>query len=334
VAVSGESIRVRLLSGAVVAEGAGTIAVVPDGRNRLRAGGSKPFPGPFEVDGDRPFSIAGKRLSGPVRILVRQGQVMAVARVPLEEYVAAVLAREAAPAFHPEALAALAVAVRTYGVSAALKPKDPEYDLLPGVEDQVFDGHEGVLPRFREAARATAGLLLRYGDGIAQANFHSACGGATERSLDAWGKPFPYLSSVPCEDCRHSPVWRWEYRMTGEEGRRIAKQAGLSPGADLKIETAGETGSGRAVNVRLSSGRVSREIPASRFRQFAGYSKVRSLRMEISRSGDGWLFRGGGYGHGVGLCQWGADGMAQRGVDHRGILARYYPGTRVAGEGG
>ena len=73
------------------------------------------------------------------------------------------------------------------------------------------------------------------------------------------------------------------------------------------------------------------EVRASRFRRAAGYSKVRSLAFSVARSGDGWVLTGNGYGHGVGLCQWGANGMAAAGYTHREILRRYYPGAEVRG---
>ena len=77
-----------------------------------------------------------------------------------------------------------------------------------------------------------------------------------------------------------------------------------------------------------------RVIKASRVRQAAGYAKVKSLWMEIDPVGDGWRFTGNGYGHGVGMCQWGTNGMAQWGAGYRKILARYYPMTRVASRSG
>ena len=77
---------------------------------------------------------------------------------------------------------------------------------------------------------------------------------------------------------------------------------------------------------------VSRDVSAAEFRKAAGYARVRSLKMEISAAADGWIFRGQGYGHGVGMCQFGANGMARAGKGYREILARYYSGVAIAGE--
>jgi stage II sporulation protein D len=309
-------------------KGVGTLSA--DG-NRIRVGGALAG-ATVDVGADSPFSVAGRHLpAGRVRVINRQGKLLAVATLPLEEYVAAVLSREASPGFQPAALSALAIAVRTYAFNAASKPRDPAFDLLNGVDDQVFDGFDRVYPQFRAAAAETRGLMLWHDGAPARANYHSTCGGRTESAADAWGKPFPYLVSVACDDCRESPAWRWEYRMPFEEGKRVAQSLGLRVHDELKIEVVATSPTGRAARIRLKSGGATREAPAAAFRQGAGTTKVKSLLFAIDRAGDGWKITGSGYGHGVGLCQWGADGMARRGRDYREILARYYPGT-VPGE--
>jgi len=277
-----------------------------------------------------PFEATEPRF---IRVLLsRTGEKQVVAEVPIEAYVAAVVSREAAPRFHPEALAALAVAVRTYAVGAAAKPRDPAYDVVAGVEDQVFDGGNRVAAPFREAADRTRGMVVRYRGEIARTVYHSTCGGRTEDAGSVWGKDVPYLRAQRCDDCADSPVYRWEYRMSETEGRRIAKELGVPPGKGLRIEVTGLTPTGRASRVRVACGGVSRELQAAEFRKAAGYAKVRSLKMEVVRVAGGWRFTGEGWGHGVGMCQFGANGMARRGAGFREILARYYPGTELSGE--
>ncbi len=329
IAVDGCPIRVWKEDGTLVAESTGTFSLTADG-SRIRVGGMH-SDGSLDVGSAASFSVAGRKFpAGRVRVVNRQGKLLAIAAIPLEEYVAAVLSREASPSFQPAALAALAVAVRTYAVNGAAKPRDPAYDLLNGVDDQVFDGFDRVFPQFRAAALETRGLLLWSGDAPARANYHSTCGGRTESAADAWGKPYPYLVSVPCDDCRESPAYRWEYRMTLDEGKRIAQGLGLRARDDLKIEVVSKSPTGRAARILLSSGGVTREAAASAFRQGAGTTKVKSLMIEIDRAGNGWKITGKGYGHGVGLCQWGSDGMAHRGRSYQEILEHYYPGTRLS----
>jgi stage II sporulation protein D len=107
---------------------------------------------------------------------------------------------------------------------------------------------------------------------------------------------------------------------------------GVPAGEDLRISVTGLTSTGRAARVKILSGGVARETQAAEFRKAAGYSRVRSLWMTIEPAGEGWLITGRGYGHGVGMCQFGANGMAKAGKGFREILARYYPGTELARE--
>ncbi|MGE5189516.1 MAG: SpoIID/LytB domain-containing protein, partial [Gemmatimonadota bacterium] len=214
---------------------------------------------------------------------------------------------------------------------AMAKPRDRAFDVVGGVDDQVFEGMDGSGGPFRAAAEATRGMALFYGGSLAQAVYHSTCGGSTENAADAWGRDVPYLRAVACDDCRDSPARRWEYRMGRAEGRKIALALGVRAGDDLSVAIVGTTRTGRASRIRLASAGVSRETAAASFRRAAGYGRIRSLKMRIVPAAGGWTFSGEGYGHGVGMCQWGANGMAKRGKGFREILARYYPGTRVAG---
>jgi stage II sporulation protein D len=191
---------------------------------------------------------------------------------------------------------------------------------------------DGVAAVFREAADRTRGVVVRYRGELARTVYHSTCGGQTEDAGSAWGKDVPYLRAHPCDDCAESPVYRWEYRMSEAEGRRVARSLGVPAGKDLRMAVAGRTPTGRASRVRISSGSVTRELQAAEFRKAAGYAKVRSLKMGMLPVAGEWRFTGEGWGHGVGMCQFGSNGMARRGASFRGILARYYPGTEISGE--
>ena len=332
VLLEGETIRAWGADGRLAAEAAGRVTLAAVGE-RIRWNGTRLLGDTLDAAGAPELRVGIRKVTGRVRLLARKGELLAVAVVPLEEYVADVVSREAAPRFHPEALAALAVAARTYAAGAAAKPRDSAYDVVSGVEDQVFDGMDGVAAVFREAADRTRGVVVRYRGELARTVYHSTCGGRTEDAGSAWGgKDVPYLRAQLCDDCADSPVYRWEYRMSEAEGRRVAKALGVPPGKDLRIAVADRTPTGRASRVRISSGGVSRELQAAEFRKAAGYAKVRSLKMEIVPVAGAWRFTGEGWGHGVGMCQFGANGMARRGAGFREILARYYPGTEITGE--
>lgn len=329
--LAGETVRVWDADGRLAAEARGSVTVGAIG-DRVRFDGTRLLGSSVDVAGVPELRVGRQRVAGRVRMIARNGQILAVAVVPLETYVAAVISREAPPLFHPEALKAQAVATRTYAVFSARKPRDPAYDLVGSVEDQVFEGIDDVAEVFRDAAAGTSGLVLLYRGEPARTVFHSTCGGRTESAANAWGRDVPYLRSQACGDCSGSPVYRWEYRMTAAEGRRVARAMGIPAGEDLRIVVTDRAPSGRAARVRIASGGVSRETQAAEFRKAAGYSRVRSLWMEIEPAAEGWLVSGRGYGHGVGMCQFGANGMAKAGSGFREILARYYPGTELARE--
>ena len=331
VVLEGETIRAWSVDGRLAAEAAGRVSLAAVG-DRIRWNGSRLLGDAVDAAGAPDLRVGSRKVAGRVRLLARKGELLAVAVVPFEAYVAAVVSREVGPRFHPEALAAQAVVARTYAVGYAAKPRDPAYDVAGTVEDQVFEGMDGVAAVFLEAADRTRGMVVWYRGELARTVYHSTCGGRTEDAGSAWGKDVPYLRAQRCDDCADSPVYRWEYRMPEAEGRRVAKALGVPPGKDLRIAVAGRTPTGRASRVRILSGGVSRELQAAEFRKTAGYAKVRSLKMEIVPAAGEWRITGEGWGHGVGLCQHGANGMARRGAGFREILSRYYPGTETGGE--
>lgn len=293
---------------------------------------------------DSPIDIvapAGGRLGGVpllsrTRLYNRKGKILAVAVVPFEEYVARVLSREFPRSFASASLEAGAVAVRTYAVSVMAKPRDPVWDLLSSMEDQVFDASADVSTAHKAAVDRTKGEVLYFGDAPARAVFHASCGGRTESAVSAWGRAFPYLVTVECVDCRHAPSWRWEQKIDQDEADRIGRSVGVASGRIKSLAVGGRTPSGRVHTVEVGSDGASKPVTGSAFRKAAGYSKVRSLAFDIKsvdgRKG-GWVASGTGYGHGVGLCQWGSDGMADRGKAYREILDRYYPGARIVKRG-
>jgi stage II sporulation protein D len=329
ISVAGESIRAWSFEGSLLAEESGRVGLSARG-GRIGWGREKTFSSPIDIASPSGLRFGGKQLVRRIRVSASKGRLAAVAVVSLEEYVAAVVSRESPPSFRPEALSALAVAVRTYALKSMEKPREPTHDVVAGVEDQVFEGMDNVAGIFRRASESTRGEVLSDRGELALAVFHSTCGGRTENAKDAWGNDLPYLRSIACDDCLDSPARRWDYRMTAKEGKRVALSLGVRADGGLRLAISDRSSSGRASRIRISSGKVSREVSAAAFRRAVGYARVKSLMMEIVPVGNGWVFAGKGYGHGVGMCQWGANGMAKDGKTHREILARYYPDTALA----
>lgn len=251
--------------------------------------------------------------------------------VDIEQYLYSVVPREMSPGWPGAALQAQAVCARTY----VLQRSNPHraYDLVPSELDQVYKGVAGESPSGRIAVDATAGQVLRYGSLYASVAYSSCCGGHTEASSDAWGSvPVPYLGGVACAYCSASPNYRW---MTAIALSDVAARFGdqLGPfGVLHDVRISATDPSGRARSFELLAERGSVNVKGSTFRIDVGARVLRSLLISTLRldGPSGMLtVEGAGLGHGVGLCQWGARGMALAGRSARDILALYFPGTQV-----
>ncbi len=275
------------------------------------------------------FTFAGKPYRGT---FVREQDGSIVTTVGLEEYLYSVVPREMPPSWPAGALQAQAVCARTY----VLQRSSPRrtYDLVPSEADQVYGGIQSETPAARAAVDATAAQVLRFGDGFAQIMYSSCCGGHTEASSDAWGGAFfPYLSGVICTHCSDSPNYRWTRDLTlAQIGAAFAQE--VAPfGALTGIQSVAVDGSGRVRTVALTCQRGSASVKGSVFRLRIGARIVPSLlitKFDTSPDEpDRITIEGGGLGHGVGLCQWGARGMALEGASSSDILNFYFPGTTI-----
>ena len=244
----------------------------------------------------------------------------------LEDYVAGVVAGEMPASFPAEALKAQAVAARSYALTRKIEAQAAAraFDIGAGVLAQVFSREPG--PAARAAAAATAGEVLALGVEPVEAYFHASCGGRTEGGLAALGRDLPYLRSVPCGHCDGAPKVAWSVKIPARE---LGKAAGLGvPASGARVAT--RTASGRAERVEISAGERKVLVAASDLRQRLGFSRLPSLAFEIHKPwwGD-FVLEGRGQGHGAGLCQWGAAGMAREGRTYREILEHYYPGVEI-----
>jgi stage II sporulation protein D len=272
------------------------------------------------------FSFDGRLYRGTYA-QAQDGQIVNV--VDLEQYLYSVVPGEMPSSWPPEALAAQSICARTY----VLQRSDPrrDYDLVPSELDQRYDGVASETPNSTAAVNATAGEVLGFSGPFAQVAYSSCCGGHTESSFDAWGNvAVPYLSGVVCTSCSDSPNYRWDrsFALDNLAGLLASQLEALGRLTDLRI--AQRDASGRARSLELVTDRGSVDLAGGAFRRAVGTRVLPSLLLEsVARTPDGGsvLVEGGGLGHGVGLCQWGARGMALSGNLAAGILAYYFPGT-------
>ncbi len=249
--------------------------------------------------------------------------------VPLEGYLYSVVAREMSPSWPAAALQAQAIAARTYVLQRSNPKRD--YDVVTSEADQVYGGMEAESSAANAAVDATAGSVLRYGDAFAQLFYSSSCGGHTESSADAWtgGANLPYLQGIACPWCTKSPDYTWSRELSGDAIARAFPGAAIGTATDLTV--ASTDPSGRARTLLLTGDAGTATTRGTSFRAALGTRVVRSLLIRGIASGTGpgsFVIEGGGLGHGVGLCQWGARGMAAAGKTADDIMSFYFPGTQ------
>lgn len=278
----------------------------------------------FTAEG--PIRCAGRLLSGEVEVRRGEGGLQVIDGLPLEDYVSAVTGAEMPPGFPAEALKAQAVAARSYALARKLEAVEQgrDFDLGSTVLDQVYPG-QAVDPRARAAAEATKGEVLVKGRRPVEANFHSTCGGRTERGLDALGRDLDYLASVECRHCRAAPKFTWRLDLRADELAKLARLPGRATG----FRVLERTRAGRASRVEVVAGPRRVRLTAVELRRRIGYERLPSLWFSVRPEGAGYAVHGRGSGHGAGLCQWGAAGWAKEGAGYREILRRYYRGTEI-----
>ncbi|MBI3048424.1 MAG: SpoIID/LytB domain-containing protein [Acidobacteria bacterium] len=259
--------------------------------------------------------------------VVRLGPASGRGRIealPLEVYVARVLAGESEPRAPEAALQALAIAVRTFALANAGRHARDSFDVCDDTHCQV---PRPATAATRRAALATAGQLLLYNGAPAELFYSASCGGHSESAAQVWpGADYPYLPAAPDEV--HADEAPWTVELTLEQVERALKRGGFAGRLrDVRVEA--RSASGRAARLQLP-GLVPDVIAGEQFRAAIGTTTLRSTAFEIDRRGGRLHFTGRGFGHGVGLCVIGAGRRALRGERAEAILARYYPGLALA----
>ena len=254
--------------------------------------------------------------------------------IPLETYVARVLAGEAARESPAAALEALAIAIRTFAVINRNRHNPDGYDVCDTTHCQVV---RASTPATERAAAATAGLVL-VRNGVPVPLYYSAsCGGRTEIPSAVWpgSDDPPYLPSQPDDACGGAPEWTADIKAA--DLTRSLKAAGFRGDRLREMRIVSRNSSGRVSKLRVSgfdpetiSGQDLRAVVG----RTLGWLLVKSTAFEMERHGDLYHFEGHGYGHGVGMCVIGSVNLAARGQTAAQILNRYYPGLDLVVLGG
>ena len=269
-------------------------------------------------------------VAGAVEVVSRGGGGLAVINeLDLEEYVKGVVPSEISAAWHREALKVQAVAARTYGVYQKMLNDGRDYDVVAGVQDQVYRGRHGVDQRVQEAVESTRGLVMTYRNAPILAAFSSTAAGPTEDAMNVWAKDLPYLKGVDCPFDRNSPYYQWRAQISIDDLEQSLRKQGLAVGIIATFTPYSYSRAGRVDKVRILHSEGELIVRGQDLRKAVGYSVIPSTQFEIEAIGRHVVLTGRGSGHAVGLCQWGAKELAEQGYRYAAILRYYFPGTTM-----
>ena len=284
-----------------------------------------------------------RRYAGELRVLLNDKKLNIINHVKLEKYLKSVVGSEMPKEFPLAALQAQAVAARTYALK--LLDKNKLFDLHSTQASQVYLGLESETLKINRAVRSTNTLALFYKNELINAVFHSSSGGRTENSGQVWKYQLPYLKSVIDYD-QNSTKYRWTNKFTSAELEKIFSDLGGVNG----IQIIDKSNTGRVLKIRLYGNNGNMIISGKKLRQrlqllstkFKVDLKFNPINLDNKIVDDFTpqslpkipvnyflLVEGYGAGHGVGMSQWGAKSMAERGSSFRQILKHYYTGVKL-----
>jgi len=254
-----------------------------------------------------------------------------VEHIDLESYLLGVLPHEMSHSWPLEALKAQAVAARTY-TKMQLKGNKSNFDLYNDTRSQMYKGAGTVYDSVRKAVEGTQGQVLTYKGDLFNTYYHANCGGGTDDAKIWTGssattiKP---LQGASCKTDTHSKSYSWKVTVPSSSINSFVNKNGLA-GNIKKIKIDQRTHSKRAVTLQFTTSKGSKNLSCAKFRLAVGAGLLKSCKItSISKSSSGFVFEGHGFGHGIGMCQDGAKGMAENGKTYKQILANYFPDSKL-----
>ena len=259
-----------------------------------------------------------------VNVKKKDGNIL---KIELEEYVIGVVGAEMPALFNIEALKSQAIIARTYAIKNTLKGnilKDNEsnqtYKTNNELKDMWGSNYNSYYNKIKRAVNETEGMGLTYNGSYIEAVYHSTSNGITESSVNVWGNYYPYLVSVDSKYDSLNVSFEVKKEIPYQE---LSNKLGIDINKETIVELNGRTSGNRIESIKIDD-HVYKGID---FRNIMG---LRSADFDIEKTDNGIMFTTRGYGHGVGLSQYGANGMAKNGYNYEQILKHYYPGVNLS----
>lgn len=274
------------------------------------------------------FKYKNKTYSNMFTIVKSTGSLLLINNVSLEDYLVGIVSSEIGSKWPIESAKAQAVASRTYALKKNVSKKDALYDLETNVNDQVYLGTQNENSLAKSSVEQTKGEVLLKEGKIIHAYFHSCCGGMTELASHVWqGAMGPQIIEDPY--CKMQQNSEWTLNISKEKISSLLTKSNRTLSPKFDISATKFENSPRVDKIIFTDDVGMQMVGSNELRKILGYNNLRSTWFELKDLGEEIEFTGKGFGHGVGMCQWGARGMASSGKNYKEILDFYYNGTKV-----
>lgn len=260
---------------------------------------------------------------GDMEFISYKGKVLPVNSVQSEEYIYSVVPSEIGHYFPGEAIKAQVLAARTYLYYNLSNFKYDRFDLLDNVNSQMYLGKERENEKINSLVNETVGEIITYEEKPINALYYSTSGGRTANNEDVWGgAKVPYLRGIKdSANETKSPRLNWSVTISKKE---LSEKAGFRVDR-VRVK---KVASNRVHSIELS-GSSRKTISGNELRRIVGYNKIFSTQFKVRDTGKNLTFTGKGSGHGVGMSQYGAYGLANLGKSYENIVEHYYKGVQI-----
>jgi len=283
--------------------------------------------------GCRSVTVNGKPYRGLFRIqAVNKNSFHVINILDIESYLYGVIPKEMSPQWPLEALKAQSVAARSFALYHKTINKNRSYDVAASTGSQVYGGYSVESPPANRAVDETKGIVMMHKGQPALAYFHANSGGMTEDAGNVWTTEIPYLKSVEDTPSTRAPNIDWSASLDVDTIKRTLQRHGIKLSAVTGVRAVKNSPSGRVMKIGVSAPEGEIVLDGNDFRLKVDPSVIKSTLFTILPRNDkaeNIRFEGRGFGHGVGMSQWGAHVMARDGCSYREILSHYYRGVEI-----
>jgi len=293
----------------------------------IRCNTNKLFIKPYYAES---IIINGRVFRGDVQLIKDNTKLSVINYIDLEDYVKGISVRETSHYWPIDSLKAQVIVFRTFAFYKMQENAQKDFDLTSDVYSQLYGGRAAERYRINKVVDETAGLVLTYQGKIFPAFYHATCGGHTDDAVLLWNIDIPPLKGVVCNFCQDSPHFKWHNVLSQEEVKDALAKGGLRIENIKDILILGRDKSNRITDLKIVDDKKDMKISAKDFRNTLGPNVIKSTNFQVKVIDHDIVFEGFGWGHGVGLCQWGAYFMAKQGYTYKQILEYYYPGTQIS----